>query len=194
MCSSSPKIEELPPRSLPTLSQPRAQQLQNGGGVATALREDSDQRRLGVSNSCLTADAHHVKTSALLIQLICAIHIVGLPLDAVLAYCRLLHARRPPACARQGALAHCPCRERWPQAHKTASSRTPVSQECLPKSVSQECLPKRVFPRVSPRSVFPRVSCQECREDSCEHSGSWASSCFSKITHPKNLWLCLKTG
>ena len=33
--------------------------------------------------------------SALLIQLICAHHIVGLPLDAILAYCRLLHARRP---------------------------------------------------------------------------------------------------
>ena len=72
-------------------------------------------------------------TSALLIQLICAHHIVGLPLDAVLAYCRLLHARRPSACAQQGALADCPCRhtrsqnetERWPQAHKIASSRTP---------------------------------------------------------------------
>ena len=133
MCSSSPKIEELPPQSLPTLSQPRVQQLRNGGRVATALRADSDQRRLGISNSCLTA--MHIM-SALLIQLICAHHIVGLPLDAVLAYCRLIHARRPSACARQGALAHCPCRHtrsqnetgRWPQAHKTASSRTPANE------------------------------------------------------------------
>ena len=60
-------------------------------------------------------------------------------------------------------------------------------QECLPRVSRQECLPKSVSPRVSsqeclprvfPGSVFPRVSCQECREDSCEHSGSWASSCL----------------
>ena len=55
----------------------------------------------------------------------------SLPLDVALACCRLLHACRPSACAKQGALAHCLCRhtrsetERWPQAHKTASSRTP---------------------------------------------------------------------
>ena len=53
----------------------------------------------------------------------------SLPLGVVLACCRLLHVCRP--CAWQGALAHCPCRhtrsetEPWPQAHKTASSRTP---------------------------------------------------------------------
>ena len=35
VCSSSPKIEELPPQSLPTLSQPRVQQLRNSGRVAT---------------------------------------------------------------------------------------------------------------------------------------------------------------
>ena len=58
----------------------------------------------------------------------------SLPLDVALACCRLLHACRPLACARQGALAHCPCRhtrleaERRPQAHKTASSRTPANE------------------------------------------------------------------
>ena len=51
----------------------------------------------------------------------------SLPLDIALACCRLLHACRPSACARQGALAHCPWLEtgRWPQAHKTVSSCTP---------------------------------------------------------------------
>ena len=44
VCSSSPKIEELPPQSLPTLSQPRVQQLQNGGRVATELRAESDKK------------------------------------------------------------------------------------------------------------------------------------------------------
>ena len=51
----------------------------------------------------------------------------SLPLDIALACCRLLHACRPSACARQGALAHRPwlATGRWPQAHKTVSSCTP---------------------------------------------------------------------
>ena len=64
-----------------------------------------------------------------------------------------------------------------------------VMPRVSPKSVmsgvsSQECLPgvssKSVMPGVSPnRECLPRVSCQECREDLCEHSGSWASYCFT---------------
>ena len=58
---------------------------------------------------------------------------VTLPLDAALACCRLLRARPPSACARQGALAYCPCRhtrsrpetKRWPREHNTTSSDTP---------------------------------------------------------------------
>ena len=100
-----------------------------------------------VSNSCFTAYAHHI--SLLSIQKRTAKHetererntkhlhevvnLESLPLDVALACCRLPQARRPSACARQGALAHCPCRhtrfqtetERWPRGHKTASSRTP---------------------------------------------------------------------
>ena len=30
------------------------------------------------------------------------------------------------------------------------------------------------------------MSCQECREDSCEHSGSWASSCYFLSTGPRS--------
>ena len=80
-------------------------------------------------------------------------------------------------------------------------------QECHAKSAPQECHVRSVFPRVSPRSVFQRVSCQECLPivspksvsqeclsksvmsgvsgRLCEHSGSWASSCFS-VVNPAN--------